>query len=222
MKGAPMARRMAPTKSGGGNLDSLGSLGEGVSAPHAADLAPQPSFAPPPPPAAAPGTQSVGQLSPQAASQAQAAEKDESAFGAAQRQYRDGDYPGATQSFDGLAAGGDQKAALWAARSSRDGAGGCPSAVSRFDGIAASSFGTENGYDATLEAAECYRRMGQVDAARSRYQRLLTVPQYAARAQAGINGISVVAAKRAKPMAITARPAAAPAPSAAPTTPTAK
>jgi hypothetical protein len=137
-------------------------------------------------------------------------------FKAARRQYAGGDYAGAARAFDALAATGDTTAALWAARAVRDGAGGCGAAAPRFDQVASAAWGSVTGYDATLEGAQCYARLGQAGAAGSRYNRLLTVASYAARAQAGINSMSQVAAK-ARPAA--ARPAeAAPAspPAAAP------
>ena len=87
------------------------------------------------------------------------------------------------------------RARLWAARSAREGAGGCSVAAARFDQVAAATWGSTSGYDATLEGAQCYARLGQAEAARSRYERLLTVPSYAARAQAGIKAMSLVAAK---------------------------
>jgi len=121
------------------------------------------------------------------------------AFGAARRLYSDGDYAGAFRAFDGLAASGDATAALWAARSAREGAGGCAAAATRFDQVASAAGGSTSGYDATLEGAQCYARLGQGEAARSRYDRLLTVPSYAARAQAGIKSKSMVAAKARPP-----------------------
>lgn len=134
------------------------------------------------------------------------ASKADDAFGSAKKQYSDGDYAGAVRTFDGLAATGDATASLWAARSARDGAGGCSVAAARFDQVAAATWGTTNGYDATLEGAQCYARLGQGEAARSRYERLLTVASYAARAQAGIKTLSLVAAKARQ---AAARPAAA-------------
>jgi hypothetical protein len=204
----PMAGASPESASGGGG-GSLGSLGRASNAP--SDYG---GFAPPPPAApvataAAPG---AGAL------------KDDGAFGAANQQLRQGDYHGAANSFDAIAATGDTTAGLMAARSVRDGAGGCQAAVLRFDQVAQTAWGSPAGYDATLDGARCYAQLGQADAARSRYQRLLTVPAYAARAQSGIAALTpmAVAAKRmAKPVAAqelapaTAPPAAA-APQAAP------
>jgi hypothetical protein len=111
---------------------------------------------------------------------------------------------------------------LTAARAARDTGGGCAVAAGEFDAVAAASWGTAVGYDATLEGAQCYARMGQGDAARSRFNRLLTVPAYASRAQTGINATSVVAAKaRAVSKSAPAAPPAAGAAQAAPATPAA-
>jgi TolA-binding protein len=188
--------KSAPRRVGGGQ-GMFDDVGGGVRA------VPSPSkdgeFAPPPPPAFATRPPEPG-ASP-------------SAFDAAKDLYHQGDYAAATQAFDGLAAGGDANAALWAAKSARDGAEGCGGAAGRFDQVATSAWGTSVGYEATFEAASCYARMGQADAARTRYARLLTVPSYAARAQSGIIAVSVVAAK---PRAKAAAPSALPPPSAAP------
>jgi len=134
-------------------------------------------------------------------------------FAAAKAQYNQGDYAGAAQAFDGLAAGGDTTAGYWAARSVRDGSDGCAAAVVKYDAVSNSAWGTSAGYDATYDAANCYARMGQTSAALARFQRLLTVPAYATRAQSGINSISMVASKP-RAMAKAPPPAAAAAPAA--------
>jgi hypothetical protein len=121
------------------------------------------------------------------------------------------DYVAATNAYDAIAATGDLDAALGAARSVRDGNGGCAVAKDRFDQIAARAWGTAAGYDATLEAGRCYRALGATDAAQARYAKLLTVQQFAPRAQAEINGMSQVAAVRAsskKPSKSSPSPAA--------------
>jgi tetratricopeptide (TPR) repeat protein len=108
-------------------------------------------------------------------------------FAAATAAYHAQNYDEATRDFDALAAAGDDNAALWAARSVRDG-NGCAAAVNRFDQLAGRAYGkTTPGYDATFEAGQCYKSMGSFDAARQRFARLLTVPSYAARAQAELN-----------------------------------
>jgi hypothetical protein len=121
------------------------------------------------------------------------------------------DYVAATNAYDAIAATGDLEAALGAARSVRDGNGGCAVAKDRFDQIAARAWGTTAGYDATLEAGRCYRALGATDAAQARYAKLLTVQQFAPRAQAEINGMSQFAAVRAsskKPSKTSSIPAA--------------
>lgn len=117
--------------------------------------------------------------------------------------YRTGRYDDAARAFDALAASGDDGAALWAARSVRDGSGGCAAALSRFETIAGRSFGSSAGYDATLEGGRCLSAAGATEAARAHFTRLLTVPEYASRAQAAIDGLSqsAVAARQAAPKA---------------------
>jgi hypothetical protein len=105
------------------------------------------------------------------------------------------DYVAATSAYDAIAANGDLDAALWAARSVRDGNGGCAIAKDRFDQIAARAWGTAAGYEATLEGGKCYRALGATDAAQTHYAKLLTVQQFAPLAQAEINTISQVAAR---------------------------
>jgi len=206
---APPSRQAAGPGFGsmGGGASRSGGRGE-ASGPAAADLAGP----------AAPGAAIGGQRPP-------SAQSDDDAFASARRQYRDGDYGGAARSFDGLAASGDPLSALWAARSVRDGAGGCASAVARFDQTAAAAWGSPSGYDATLEGAQCYARLGRQAEARSRYGRLLGVAAYASRAQSGMDAMSMVAAKARPiaPKAAAAPAAAAPAapPAASPTVPSA-
>jgi hypothetical protein len=101
----------------------------------------------------------------------------------------------ATSAYDAIAANGDLDAALWAARSVRDGNGGCAIAKDRFDQIAARAWGTTAGYEATLEGGKCYRALGATDAAQSHFAKLLTVQQFAPLAQAEINTMSQVAAR---------------------------
>jgi hypothetical protein len=124
---------------------------------------------------------------PQQAAQAMAPSSTSAAdFATATAAYRAQNYDEATRDFDALAAAGDDNAALWAARSVRDG-NGCATAVNRFDALAGRAYGTQPGYDATFEAGQCYKAMGSFDAARQRFARLLTVPSHAARAQAELN-----------------------------------
>jgi hypothetical protein len=139
-------------------------------------------------------------------------------FDSAMSSYRSGNYADATRGWDGLAAG-DANAALWAARAVRDGNGGCAAAKDRFDQVAARTFGTSVGYDATLEGGQCYRAVGALETARAHFAKLITVPAYAARAQAEIDSLSQaqVATRQqrksppaAKPVQVQASPPASP------------
>ncbi len=112
--------------------------------------------------------------------------------------YRGQRYADALRMFDALAAQGDSAAALWAARSERQ-ASGCAAASSRFDRVAASSYGTTVGYDATLEAGRCYRQLGSFEAARGRFARLLTVPSHAPSAQAELDAMNPQRARQGAP-----------------------
>ncbi len=92
-------------------------------------------------------------------------------FSSAMADYNARRFQQATQKFEGEAQTGDKNAALWAARSSREGSG-CAAAVARFDRVAAQSKGTAVGRNATLEAARCYRVLGNYAAARQRLAEL--------------------------------------------------
>jgi len=113
------------------------------------------------------------------------------AFEGAMALYRAGQYGDAARAFDGLAAN-DARAALMAARSVRDGNGGCAAAVPRFDAVLSRPGvpGTVTGYDATLEGGRCLQAQGSTDAARTRFQSLLSVPAYTSRAQAELDALS--------------------------------
>ncbi len=127
------------------------------------------------------GLQGEGQKSP--------AEARGTAFDTAMSLYRSGNFSEAARAFDSIANQGDDAAALWAARSVRDGAGGCPVAMARFDQIASRTFGTQAGYDAMLEGGRCLKTMGVGEAARAHFARLLTVPEFASRAQVEIDSL---------------------------------
>ncbi len=141
--------------------------------------------------------------------------------------YRAGNFGQATPALDALAAS-EPEAALYAARSVRDGGGGCAAAIPRFDSLASRSFGTRVGYDAVFEGGQCLRQVGSTEMARSHFGRLLTVPAYAPRAQAAIESLSqgqvasrkaampAPAPKKNAPAATTVMDQAAP-PQAAPT-----
>ncbi len=123
-------------------------------------------------------------------------------FESAMGDYRAKNYDDATRRFDTLSAN-DANAALWAARSVRDGSGGCGAAVGRFDQVAARADGTPTGYEALLDAGRCYKQLGNYDAARARFAKLAGVPTYATRAQTELDSMSPAArtaTKSAAPM----------------------
>jgi hypothetical protein len=133
-------------------------------------------------------------------------DKNKSADGdAAGAAYAARNYAEAAKLYDEQARRGDRRAALQAARSVRE-LSGCSAAVGRFDALASSAWGTDVGYDATLEAGYCHRALGNDTLAQARFSRLLTVPSHAQRAQAGINSLTAVASRKSA-----AKPAAPPA-----------
>ena len=137
-------------------------------------------------PAAAPA-EPPGGMSPAA----QAAVSDDS-FTRGQQAYAARRFDEARADFD-AAAGGNVAAALWAARSVRDGSG-CGPAVSRFDDVVSRAPSSTVGFDARLEGARCYRALGQTESARARLVPLLTVPSHASRAQAELAAMAPPAA----------------------------
>jgi thioredoxin-like negative regulator of GroEL len=147
-------------------------------------------------------------------------------FSAGMAAYRSRNFVEATRQFDGASRGGDQNAALWAAKSVKDGNGGCTAAVPRFDAIAQRSGGSFVGNEATLEAARCQIALGQLDAARDKLARLASTSSHGAQAQQALNELNQVASKREAERAKAAsgggyaRPAAA-APARAPAKPAA-
>ncbi len=128
------------------------------------------------------------------------AERDQAttAFDSARAQLAQKNYAEATRQFDALAENGDGTAAVWAARSVREGSG-CGAALSRYDMIAGRQAGSNNGNDALLEGGQCYRQLGQSEAARARLVRLLTVPSHAARAQRELDAMSPKATAKPQP-----------------------
>jgi len=117
-------------------------------------------------------------------------------FSAGMAAYRSRNFSEATRQFDGASRTGDQNAALWAAKSVKDGNGGCGAALPRFDAIAQRSGGSWIGNEATLESARCQIALGQLDAARDKLAKLTGVPSHAAPAQQALNELNQVAAKR--------------------------
>jgi|GEM_PF-684847 len=148
-------------------------------------------------------------------------------FSAGMAAYRSRNFPEATRQFDSAARTGDQNAALWAAKSVKDGNGGCSAALPRFDALAQRGAGNWVGSEAQLEAARCQIALGQLDAARDKLAKLTNVPSHAAPAQQALNELNQVASKREAERAKAgaggggvARPAA-PAPARAPARPAA-
>jgi hypothetical protein len=110
------------------------------------------------------------------------AEQAPSPFDAAMAAYRAGRYEDATRGFDALSAN-DVSADLMAARSLRDGKG-CSSAIARFDRVAQRAPSSPLGWDALLEGAQCYRLLGDFNAARGRLATLRKVDSHKDKAEA--------------------------------------
>jgi hypothetical protein len=136
--------------------------------------------------------------------------------------YQARNFAEATKQFDQAAQGGDQNAALWAAKSVREGSGGCPVALGRFDSIAQKAGNTWHGHEASLEAARCQIAMGNHAAARERLAKLQQVSSHAAQAQAALNEMNQqIAARKSAGAAGGSRPAAPRAAAPAPAPPAA-
>jgi hypothetical protein len=114
--------------------------------------------------------------------------------------YRAGRYDEATKTLDSVAPS-DPNAALWAARSVRDGTG-CAAAVPRFDELSTKQWGTTVGYEATMDAGRCYRSLGRSDVARARFSSLLQVPAYMAKAQEELDQMTPKAVTKPAPRAV--------------------
>jgi hypothetical protein len=145
----------------------------------------------------------------------------QSAFQSALTAYHDQHYTLARELFDRAAAGGGAeapKAALFAARSIKR-ASGCSDAVERFKLLSTKFAETEVGLDATWDAAECFRDLGLIEAARKGYSALLDVPRYKARARAALEHLAAVPAEPAAPEPDAAAPSGS-APAQAPSTST--
>jgi hypothetical protein len=143
----------------------------------------------------APRGQSVA---PPPATKALEQQQQQDGFSAGMAAYRSRNFPEATRQFDSAARTGDQNAALWAAKSVKDGNGGCSAALPRFDAVAqrAGGSGSWVGSEAQLEAARCQIATGQLDAARDKLSKLTSVPSHAAPAQQALNELNQVASKR--------------------------
>jgi hypothetical protein len=83
----------------------------------------------------------------------------------------------------------DFSATLLAADALR-GPSDCGAATESYDQVAQQAWGTQAGYEATFKAGLCYQAVAENDLALQRFQRLITVPKYAPRAQELINKLS--------------------------------
>ena len=119
-------------------------------------------------------------------------------FSAGMAAYRTRNYSEATRQFDSAARSGDQNAALWAAKSVKDGNGGCGAAIGRFEAITTKSPGTWVGNEAALESARCQIALGQLDPARDKLTKLTASTSHAAQAQQALNELNEVASRRSK------------------------
>jgi len=166
------------------------------------------------PPAGAPRDDDApyGQAVAPPASKAQMPDQQDG-FSAGMAAYRARSFAEATRHFDTAARSGDQNAALWAAKSVKQGNGGLNPSLPRFEAVAQRSSGTWVGSEALLEAARCQIALGQLDPARDKLTRLTRVPSHAAPAQQALNELAQVASRREaerRKSGTAARPAAAP------------
>lgn len=118
------------------------------------------------------------------------------AFSSGMAAYRARKFADATKEFDNAAKAGDQNAALWAAKSVKEGNGGCNAAIPRFDAVSQKAGDTYQGHEAQLEAARCQIALGRLDEARARLVKLQTVASHSSQAQQALNELNQVAARR--------------------------
>jgi hypothetical protein len=157
----------------------------------------------------------AGETSPAAATHAPAAEPAKAKRGLASdttdgyeqamAAYRDSRFAEAERGFDEVAAahgGNAASAALMAAQARRQ-ASGCASAVPRFEDVASRFAGSSAGHEATWQASECYRELGQRARAEQGYRVLAQVPGYDERARGALGAMG------GEPLAMARRQAAA-------------
>jgi len=116
-----------------------------------------------------------------------AADDSDASFDAAMAAYRDGRYSEAERRFDEIASRGGPhapNAALYEAQALRR-VSGCPSAAPRFEAVH-SRYPGSIGNDASWQAADCYRSLGELARARQNYELLAADPSYKARAKEAI------------------------------------
>jgi len=113
---------------------------------------------------------------------------DDQEYEAAQGQFRAGRFAEAQRAFERLAGAGGPRAAsaaLMAAQCARH-TRGCAVAAALLEDLAARQPDTAVGDEATWNAAECRRSLGQTDLARSHYLRLAAEPGYAERVEVAL------------------------------------
>jgi len=139
-------------------------------------------------------------------------------FREAQSAYDTRRYDDARSQWDQLAPT-DPNASLWAGRAERAKAGCDQAALTRFESARSRTTpGSTVWNDATLEAARCYRDLGDTATARARYAALLSQQQssYSAIAQNELNQLTPLAARKAAAPAHHSVATATAAPQAAP------
>jgi hypothetical protein len=104
-------------------------------------------------------------------------------FASGMREYRARNFQEAASRFAAAEQEGIAEAALWGARSTRDGAGGCAKAVAKFDSAALSTSSTWASNEATLEGARCRMTLGQLERAQAQLERLAETPSHEAEAR---------------------------------------
>jgi tetratricopeptide (TPR) repeat protein len=146
-----------------------------------------------------------------------------SAFANGVALFDEGRYVEARRAFESVATRGGERApeaALYAARASRQ-SEGCSAASMQFEQVTARYPGTASALEATWQAADCYKSLGEIDQARRSYERLFST-SYEERARAALGRLEdetpAVAARKAKAASrpAAAGAAAAPQPQAAP------
>jgi TolA-binding protein len=142
-----------------------------------------------------------------------------SAFANGVALFDEGRYVEARRAFESVATRGGERApeaALYAARSTRQ-SEGCSAASMQFEQVTARYPGTASALEATWQAADCYKSLGELDQARRSYERLLST-SYEERARAALARLEdeapALAARKAKAAAASKPAAAAPHPAA--------
>lgn len=142
------------------------------------------------------------------AKRADKSDQEDGEYQAALGSYRDGRYDEALRRFDKIARAGGPKApsaSLLAAQSARI-SSGCKAAAPRFERVNSSYRGTGVAHEATWQAADCYRVMGQTDRARRSYESLVSVAGYGERAK---RALASLGARSPEPGAVASRKRAA-------------